>query len=152
MASRSIGAFLVLRARQLEQLDREQHVVEHLAPRQQHRLLKHHADLASRARHRLPLIEISPSVASINPATIMSRVLLPQPLGPSRLRNSPPATIERDVSYRFEIVIKFAHGLDVQCRRGRTVGGSAGRTWEASDKAAVRIQVAVRTNAGHVML
>ena len=39
-----------------------------------------------------PLIAISPSVGPISPAIIISNVLLPQPLGPSTLRNSPSAT------------------------------------------------------------
>jgi hypothetical protein len=35
---------------------------------------------------------IDPSVGWISPAIIMSNVLLPQPLGPKRLKNSPFAT------------------------------------------------------------
>ena len=34
-------------------------------------------------------IEISPSVMSSRPATILSRVVLPQPEGPTRTTNSP---------------------------------------------------------------
>ena len=34
-------------------------------------------------------IEISPSVISSNPATIRSKVVLPQPDGPTRTTNSP---------------------------------------------------------------
>src|SRR5262249_43585805 len=39
-----------------------------------------------------PWIRISPAVGPISPATIMSNVLLPQPLGPNTLRNSPSPT------------------------------------------------------------
>ena len=38
-----------------------------------------------------PLIRIRPEVTSSNPASIMSRVVFPDPEGPSRLTNSPPA-------------------------------------------------------------
>ena len=40
----------------------------------------------------VPPIRISPPSPSSRPATIRSRVVLPQPLGPSRLRNSPVLT------------------------------------------------------------
>ena len=37
----------------------------------------------------LSAIEISPSVISSNPATILSKVVLPQPEGPTSTKNSP---------------------------------------------------------------
>src|SRR5579864_1274737 len=37
----------------------------------------------------LPSIQISPAVGGTRPATIISSVVLPEPEGPSRVRNSP---------------------------------------------------------------
>ncbi len=41
-----------------------------------------------------PPIEMSPEVIASSPATILSSVDLPQPLGPTTTRNSPSAMVQ----------------------------------------------------------
>ncbi len=63
---------------------RQKNVAEHGAPFEQHRRLKHHADVVQRLIDRVDhLTEILPDDAGSNPEMILSSVLLPQPLGPT---------------------------------------------------------------------
>lgn len=58
--------------------------------------LKHHADIAAVRRHlpdRLFMKQYTPEVGASNPAMIDNVVVLPEPLGPSRVMNSPRRTV-----------------------------------------------------------
>ena len=50
---------------------------------EQHRRLKHHADIFQRPVHRFAADGDVPEEAGSRPETIFSSVLLPQPLGPT---------------------------------------------------------------------
>src|SRR6218665_4019133 len=60
------------------------HVVEHRHMRKQRIALKHHAEVAFFRR---------PALGSTKPARIISSVVLPEPDGPSSVRNSPARTL-----------------------------------------------------------
>src|SRR5216684_8305544 len=55
----------------------------------------------------LPPISTSPEVCTSKPATIRSRVVLPQPLGPSRTRNSPSVVARSTPSTAVESPNRF---------------------------------------------
>ena len=60
-----------------------------------------------------------PAVGSMKPATMRSVVVLPQPEGPSRTRNSPSAMRERDVAHGMEVAVALDEILDVEPRHLR---------------------------------
>ena len=76
-------------------LKREADVVGDGHVRVERVVLEDHRDVALRRRQvvdHAPPIRISPLVISSSPATIRSAVVLPQPEGPTRIRNSPSST------------------------------------------------------------
>ena len=61
--------------------------------------LKHHGDvavLASSAVTSLPSMKTRPAVGVSSPARMRKVVLLPEPEGPSRAKNSPGSIVEVD--------------------------------------------------------
>ncbi len=63
-----------------------------------------------------PSIRISPSLGCSKPATIRSVVVLPQPLGPSRVKNSPEAELEAEVVDGDEVTEALAHAPKLDAR------------------------------------
>ena len=113
LAARELAGKLLLVARQPDQLqdfaDRARDlriglaahaqavgdVLEHRKVRKKRVVLEHEADVALVRRqvgHVLPPMEIRPESGNPKPAIIRSVVVLPQPEGPSRVRNSPGRT------------------------------------------------------------
>lgn len=67
----------------------EPDVLQRTQPAKELRLLKHVTQLVVLGRSPLPVNFNGPSSGSVNPASRLSRVLLPQPEGPSSTTNSP---------------------------------------------------------------
>ena len=65
------------------QFQPEGDVAEHGRPGHQREILEHEGALRTRPAHRRPLTSTSPDVAGSRPAMILSKVVLPQPDGPS---------------------------------------------------------------------
>ena len=85
------------RAVRLDDLERQQQVLERRAPGQQRRVLERHpgelhrrADLPARRRSRVP------ARGNCRPVASFIRVDLPQPDGPTMAANSPSRTVQRE--------------------------------------------------------
>jgi hypothetical protein len=84
--------------------------------RQQHRLLEYHADFATRARHYFSIDGDLALAGTDQARNHHEQSALAATAGPEQAQEFAVGDVERDVSYRFEIVIEFAHGLDAQHR------------------------------------
>ena len=84
---------------ELFDLDREEHIAEDRSPVEQHVALKAIAILSTAPLTARLSTSITPVVGGISPAISISKVLLPQPLGPTMDTNSPAPT-ERSISLR----------------------------------------------------
>ena len=74
---------------------------------------------------RAPLIQISPEVGCSNPAMRRRSVVLPEPLSPSRVRNSPEA-ICREMFFRTARAPKCLAMLRTSSRVAPGAGGRRG--------------------------
>ena len=91
-------ALAVLLARQAHDLDRHHHVLQHRAPIEQQRALEDDADVDARLRHLLAGDrDRARRWPERGPRRCFRNVLLPQPDGPTMLRNS-PSRIDRLMS------------------------------------------------------
>ena len=84
-------------------LERQLDVLQRRAPGQQRGILEHEAERARSCRAScgvMPNTETWPLDGAIRSATTRSKVDLPQPDGPSRLRKPPRSTAKRDVLQR----------------------------------------------------
>ena len=76
---------------------RERQIPAHRHVRKQRVVLEHHSDFAlvrGKAWTDTPSTRIVPAVVCSNPASIIRQVVLPDPEGPSRVRNSPRRTLK----------------------------------------------------------
>ena len=73
-------------------VDRQQHVVEHRPPGEEHRRLEDDADVAARAGDGRAAQAGLAAEGGRSPARILSSVVLPQPEGPTTATNSPSPT------------------------------------------------------------
>ena len=84
---------------ELLDLHRQEDVGEHGAPIEQHVALEHVATLPTARLTGAPPTTIDPVVGAISPEMSISKVLFPQPLGPTTDTNS-PAAMESSISAR----------------------------------------------------
>ena len=115
----------------LANLERKGDVLEDRQMREQRVVLKHHADVAPMRRFvgHVAAIDADASARRVtNPAIIISVVVLPEPLGPSSVRNSPIADVERYVAHGTEGPVLLARD-----HRARTLNSPA---WTALAPAA----------------
>src|SRR6185369_1746655 len=101
---------------------------------------------AGRRDSGLPSSRISPSVGVSNPASIISVVVLPEPEGPSSVRNSPRSmsrssrsTTRVTPSYVLHTAAKRTIGSDMLAAVDGDLGaGHVGRAWRAQEMDQVR--------------
>ena len=80
-------------AMRLDDLEREQHVVDHLAPGQQVRVLERHAGDLHRPAHPVAEDDDLAGIGRTSPVTSFISDDLPQPEGPTTAANSPRRTV-----------------------------------------------------------
>ena len=81
------------------ELGAEHRVVDGPSPRQQEVLLRHVGGRARAGRRTsTPSIDAAPALGASSPASTRRSVLFPQPLGPTRLTNSPRRNVEVDAA------------------------------------------------------
>ena len=85
-------------------MDRQQHVPEHGTPRQQCRALEDDADIAPRSYDWRAVEPGFSRRSRVRPPSTLSNVLLPQPLGPTTVRNSPACIGQIDRGQREDVV------------------------------------------------
>jgi hypothetical protein len=100
-------------------------ILAHVHVRIQREHLEHHGDVAlAGGAHRdvFPSIRISPEVGSSSPAIMRSVVVLPQPEGPSSMKNSPSPMVKDGPLYRGEISEFLPQVADDDLGHGPTPG------------------------------
>lgn len=88
----ALGVIAPFGRRDPARLERDLHVLDHREPGKEREGLEHDGRVRIDAGERRAAIEHPPARGAMSPATMRSRVDLPQPEGPTRHTNSPGAT------------------------------------------------------------
>ena len=129
---RLVDARADLRLRTLAHLQRKRDVLLHRHVREQRVALEHRVDVAVLRRHAGHVLavddDVAASRAASKPAIIRSSVVLPQPEGPSSVKNSPASmdrltssTATKSPKRRVTLRISSRAKVWVQCKKARRI-------------------------------